>query len=399
MAEVIAEQRANEEAMLKSIDELMKEATKVTPKIPTELPEKAASIDAEKMMKARGGVGGGGDFDDEDDPLNTAEVLAAVAKFSKQVKFRDSEIVRKRSEKVKEVIREAIVEEGRRLEEEEFLRKKRERESFAQIGETKEDGEMAAGSGSTTTTANNDKIIEENDGNSKKRPRSPSPTMNNASLPNSAATGETSRRMVSNLPAWMMTPGATEATGQNAVQDTAGDGENGPNQPASNLTPDPSSDPADAQGRPMKKPKMSAVNRDINERRQKIGTTAFTDGAGKEMSMADIREKNQKEDREKKRKEDLEKLSTEKILELNLDFAAVKSENGFMGGKLNEEVRRLTIEYLGEEEESLVTLITEQLTAEVSAAKVVEELEPLLDEEAEAFVAEVWKLCAVFQSK
>jgi len=185
---------------------------------------------------------------------------------------------------------------------------------------------------------------------------------------------------------------------------------------------------------PMKKPKLSAANRDVNERRQKLGV-----GGGEgELSMSEIRARNQEEDRlkreeekRKKRKEvrsddkersddneqrfalsrslcftlanmqitkqEVAKLDIENLFKETINWDKIKNNETFLEGTLKTEVTRLVIEYLGEEEESLNILVKEMLEKEAGPQDLVGELEPLLDEEAEAFVAELWRFYAVVE--
>ncbi len=54
-------------------------------------------------------------------------------------------------------------------------------------------------------------------------------------------------------------------------------------------------------------------------------------------------------------------------------------------------VKKKIIEYLGEEEETLIAFILRQLKNHAAAQTIVDELQPVLEEDADVFVVSMWR--------
>ena len=260
----------------------------------------AAKLDTDKLRAAAGG----GQYDEEEDPLNAPEILAAVAGFKKKLEDRDLELKTARQEAV-----------DRRLE--------------ALILKTRED---------------------------RLRPKV-SADENNKTIEPVNTARETSKRGVSNLPAWM-TAGAN-STGHST----------------------------DENGNKNKRPNPGADLDPQTQRKQKI---ELADGS----SMAVIRAANEAEDASQEEKESENKKNSDEIFAKPVNWKSVDSSD--IISNIRPWVTEKIVEYLGEEEVTLIDFVIHQISKHCTPKDMLEELTMVLDEDAEVFVVSLWeKLLAI----
>lgn len=260
----------------------------------------AAKLDTDKLRAAAGG----GQYDEEEDPLNAPEILAAVAGFKKTLEDRDLELKTARQEAV-----------DRRLE--------------ALIFKTRED---------------------------RLRPKV-SADENNKTIEPVNAARETSKRGVSNLPAWM-TAGANSTGNSKDEKDNK------------NKRPNPGAD-LDLQ----------------THRKQRV---ELADGS----SMAVVRAANEAEDASQEEKESVYKKNSDEIFAKPVNWGSVDRSD--IISSIRPWVTEKIVEYLGEEEVTLIDFVIHQISKHCTPKDMLEELTMVLDEDAEVFVVSLWeKLLAI----
>lgn len=297
-------------------------------------------LDKAKIAAAAGGVAG---YDEEADPLNAPEVIKAVLAFKRQLeqqnvkgKKRRIEIV---SEKMGMKVKE-LLERGRREREE--MKLERERQLLQQ-----EQGQDEQQQHEQPVVP----IVERKD------------------------VEDTGRRGVSNLPAWM-----TKGDGGTSVT-------NAVDAPAAAVAEAVAED----EGGGSKKRKFvpSEANRDINARKQKLDVVE----GGK--SLSEIRAANEAAD---KAASEAASASTpfvvqttkEGILASGSQFPPLSSE---AVDTLKQYVTAQIIDYLGEEESTLIEFIVKELRKEggCTTVSLLEEMKVVLDEDAEEFVLGLYR--------
>ena len=191
-----------------------------------------------------------------------------------------------------------------------------------------------------------------------------------------ASVRDSSKRGVSNLPAWMTAgkQALSTDTAQQQQQATESDEHN-----------------IDEVGQ-KRKFVPSEANRDGTERRQKI---ELADGS----SMAAIRAANQAEDSvaaETTKADDVDAkpaepvVSSEEVFASPVNWEAVEATEG-LTELLRVWVTDKIIEYLGEEETTMIDFVLHQVTKRCAPQDMLEELTMVLDEDAEGFVVALWQ--------
>jgi len=273
--------------------------------------ESELKMDKEKVAAAAGGV-----YDEENDPLNAPEVIRAVLAFKRTLEDRDAKSKKRRvdiiNSKLEAKVKE-MIEQGRK-----------ERDEMRN-GEEKKTAEGSAGE---------------------------------AQVPSDAAgVGDTGRRGVSNLPAWMTKgDGATAATQNDATAAAA--------------------QPADDEAR-KRKFVPSEANREINARKQKLDTG--------EKTMSQIRAENEAAD---KAAAFVPATTKEGILAPTSNFPPLipAASSG-----MKEYVTSQIVELLGEEEATLIAHIMTELEKGCKVQSMMEEMKEVLDEDSEAFVVGLYR--------
>ena len=352
--------------------------------------ETEIKLDSAKVRAAAGG----GAYDEEADPLNAPEVLDAVKQFKKKLEVTQGGHRRKRKEYLEKRFRKEVQVAKERLRE---MRRK-EKERLAMMASAPPPPlpphlpvpplppgvslppppPLPPGSGADTTTSAN------------------------------SSARDTGRRGVSNLPAWMTA---------NKNDDDTNNDKNAKKRSAEDLTPS-EEDQNNEQPPNKKKFIPSEANRDINTRKERIDVTA--DGS---TSIAAIRAANEAADKAAavaKQKEEFKKIYQE-YLEKASSFTQEQILSGSFP-KMNHHLTRPEIipnlrvyvkeqlmEYLGEEEATLIDFVMNHLVekkkdgdndddgtgAVVVTGKTVdallEELKMVLEEDADAFVVDLFK--------
>lgn len=315
----------------------------------------AASTEAPKMKLDTAKVAaaaGGGAYDEEADPLNAPEVLAAVVSFKKRLEERDGNLRKRRAEVVDRRLKERRVEARRRLlkrreEEKERERKKKEEE------EEKKKKEL---------------FVVDREGMAPPPPPPPPPPAG-AEKGNAVPEGvaDTGRRGVSNLPAWM-----TKKDGDASAKPTV------------NVAP------AASEGETASKKRKfvpSEANRDLNARKQRIDTEG--------LSLAEIRARNEAEDMAAAAKAKAKEKETRPTDDAADRFPPLPTDRV---PDLRSYVTSKIVEHLGEEETTLIDFVLNQIARDGGCTRrgLLEEMKPVLDEDAEAFVDGVWEKVAEF---
>ncbi|KAL7534178.1 hypothetical protein ACHAWF_004743, partial [Thalassiosira exigua] len=274
---------------------------------------------------------GGGAYDEEADPLNAPDVVRAVLAFKRRLEDQNVRGKRRRVDVVTEKVGRMVAE---------FLeRGRREKEEERERKERLEKGEAEEGKEKTEEEA---KVY--------------------ASGGAAASAKDTGRRGVSNLPAWM-----TKGEGGAAAAATA---------------------PTTAEAatiEPGQKRKFvpSEANRDLNARKTRLEV----DG----MTPSQIRAANEAADRAAATAASFV-ARTEKasILAADSKFPVLSSEDV---SALKAYVAAKIVEYLGEEESTLIDFILTELGKEGggSVAALLEEMRVVLDEDAEEFVLGLYR--------
>ena len=306
---------------------------------------------------------GGGEYDEEDDPLNAPEVLAAVAAFRRKNTERDAELRQRRVDIV-----------NRRLEVE--TARARQRLVAAEEARKKAEADRAARAVMASVTMGEVSSIDGVDG-AKEGDAAAAPVgAADADAPADAV--ESGKRGVSNLPAWM-SKGATAGGGAEDVKTE-------PTTVVQATNPDETEQHVNARKRKFV---PSEANRDINTRRQRID--AGGDAGG--MTMAEIRAANEAADKKKAASD----LSKEDILKPTVTFPPVPADSV---PKVKQYVTEQIVELLGEAEDSMINFVLGALTVPKSptgclVVTMLEEMQPVLDEDAEDFVVGLYRTVAV----
>ncbi len=344
-------------------------------------------LDTAKVRAAAGG----GNYDEETDPLNAPEVLAAVAEFKKRLEVTQGGHRKKRRAYVEKRLvgevkkaKERLVKQRKEMEEE----KKRQQEQVAQMAQQQQ------GLGPPPPLPPHMNL-----------PPPPLPPGGVPPPPQPSGAGasgrsrDTGRRGVSNLPAWM----------------TAGNDENGESKKRSaddmtnnNVGADNTSNSNTEEPQAKKKFVPSEANRDINARKERL----VVDGSGGSgTSLAAIRAANEAADRARAEEEARKK----KVLEY-LDLASKFTKEQIMSGSfpklhlpesiplVRQFVKEQMVEYLGEEEATLIDFVMNYLVKSDADSKdsegnfkgkkvdgLLEEMQMVLEEDAESFVVDLFK--------
>jgi hypothetical protein len=350
-------------------------------------------LDSAKVRAAAGG----GAYDEEADPLNAPEVLEAVAQFKKRLEITQGGHRRKRKEFVEKRLKVEVKKAKERL-----IQRRKEME------ERKNDQQQQH---------QQQQNLQQQQQNLQQLqqlpPPPPLPPMNFPPPPlppgglppppssNIVKTRDTGRRGVSNLPAWM-TAAKKKDEADNANADGDADGESSKKRSADGLN-EPEIDYKQA-----KKMKFipSEVNRDINTRKERL----IVNGTGGEMtSLAAIRAANEAADKAKEEEEKSKKKLMQEYIEEANKYSNDQILNGFYPKLLSPEiiptirmfVKEQMVEYLGEEEATLIDYVMNHLVKNDDSNKdiikgktvdgLLEEMKEVLDEDAETFVIDLFK--------
>jgi len=302
-------------------------------------------FDKDKVAAAAGG----GQYDEDADPLNAPEVIQAVLDFKRMLEERDVKSRKRRvdiiTERMEKRVRE-LVEEGRKERKERKAKEEDERKRLEL--EKAKDGEKESGEG----TASNGAAVA-------------------ATAAEGGTVGDTGRRGVSNLPAWM-TRGGADAT-PTSQPDSANnvnniDGNDG----------DPES----------KKRKFipSEANRDINVRKPRLDVEGGP-------SLSEIRAANEAADRAAASAPFVPQTTKEGILSPDSKFPTLSSSPSTSPESLKAFVTAQIVDYLGEEETTLIEFIMKELGKEggYKVASMLDEMKVVLDEDAEEFVLGLYR--------
>jgi len=306
-------------------------------------------MDKAKIAAAAGGAG----YDEDADPLNAPDVVLAVLAFKRNLenlnakgKTRRVDIITERmGKKVKE-----LLEVGRRerLENKRRLREEEERQrQMMQIGQ--QPGEQ----------------VQQLQGQMQQH------VVEGGNAPSVEDTG---RRGVSNLPAWM-TNGNASGTATDA------------NQVPSEAAAD--DDDTGADGKKKRKFVPSEANRDINVRKPRLDVEGG-------QSLSEIRAANEAADKEQAASATEPKFAVqttkEGILSSGSKFPPLPSTTTAVDS-LKKYVTAQIIDYLGEEESTLIEFIMKELQKESGCTTVslLEEMKVVLDEDAEDFVLALYR--------
>ena len=292
-------------------------------------------MDKAKIAAAAGGVSG---YDEDADPLNAPDVVKAVLAFKRRLEDQNFKGKKRRIEiingRMEKKVKE-LIDKGRAERENRKLMLKQREEQAAQVQQQ----QMV--------------------------PPPPPPPV----VPPVEAT-DTGRRGVSNLPAWM-TKGTT------ADNSTA----------AANAD-DQATDAAEGDGK-KRKFVPSEANRDINVRKQKL------DMAGGQ-SLSEIRAANEAADKQKQEESSSFVVQTTKegILSSSSKFPTLPSTAVDI---LKPYVTAQIVDFLGEEESTLIEFIMKELQKEggCTTASLLEEMKVVLDEDAEDFVLGLYRKMTV----
>uniref|UniRef100_A0A7S4MAX6 PWI domain-containing protein n=1 Tax=Odontella aurita TaxID=265563 RepID=A0A7S4MAX6_9STRA len=296
-------------------------------------------LDTSKVAAAAGG----GEYNEEEDPLNAPEVLEAVARFKKRLDARDANARRRRAEHVDGRLREEVRKAKARLMEERRRREEEERR--------RREGGPPPLPGAPVA------------------PPLPPGAAPPPPPPAAPDTKDTGRRGVSNLPAWMTQSKESAAPAASGKPPSA-----------------PVTAEEDASSR-KRKFVPSEANRDINARKQRLDTG--------EMSLADIRAANMAADRAKA--EEAAKAAapvgpvSDEDIKSSSSTIAFPAVPGTKEADLKLYVTSQIVEYLGEEEETLIKFVMTEVLGRKETRGILEEMRGVLDEDAEAFVLGLYR--------
>ena len=304
--------------------------------------EPILKMDKTKIAAAAGGVSG---YDEDADPLNAPDVIKAVVAFKRRLEdqnFKGKErrvkiINDQMSKKVNE-----LIEQGRRIREERKTLQRQQEEQQAQGTQQQQQPGMV--------------------------PPPPPPPLPPQPTSNTVEATDTGRRGVSNLPAWMTKGDAANST---ADQSTATD------------TKATNNETVEENGK-KRKFVPSEANRDINVRKQKLD---MEEG----QSLSQIRAANEAADKQQVATSFVVQTTKEGILSSSSKFPALPSTT--TADALKQYVTSQIIDYLGEEESTLIDFIMKELQKEGggSTISLLEEMKVVLDEDAEEFVLGLYR--------
>ncbi len=334
--------------------------------------EDKVKLDSAKVRAAAGG----GAYDEEADPLNAPEVLEAVKQFKKKLEVTQGGHRRKRKEYLDKRFKEEIQKAKSRL----IEMRKREKEALSSLPPPPLPPHLPPPPlppGGMPPPV----------------PPSQQQQQSNATAP----ARDTGRRGISNLPAWM-TAGKDNAANNNDNETKK--------RPADDITP--SSEGLDNSDGPATKKKFipSEANREINARKERL----VVDNNGGQ-SLADIRAENEAADKKakmeeakKKRKEYIEKATcfTKDEILTGSFFPKLDDSRPEAIPTLRAFVKEQLVEYLGEEEATLVDFVMNHLVKNddadgggmilgKSVDPLLEEMKIVLEEDAETFVVDLFK--------
>ena len=277
----------------------------------------------------------GGNYDEDADPMNAPEVLNALSEFKRSLEVLD---VKSRKRRV-DIITKAM--EGKVKELVERGRKERE---IAKKRIMNQGGDNGNGNSTASAAVVVDPNLE-----------------------------DTGKRGVSNLPAWMT---AQDGSGAAPPLDAAQSGQ------------DTTSTEDDTKKRKFV---PSEANRDdFNVRKQRID---MQQGGG---SLAEIRAANEAADKEKNQPSSSTLYTTkEDILAADTMFPPLSSHPSTSPEQIESYVKSKIVDYLGEEESTLISFIMKELSKGVKTTALLEEMKMVLDEDAEEFVLGLYKRMAV----
>lgn len=285
---------------------------------------KLFQLDATKLAAAAGG-----NYDEDADPMNAPEVLNALSEFKRNLEERDVKSRKRRVDIITQAMEgkvKELVERGRR--EREIARKR-----------TNQGG----GEGNAASAA----VVVDPD------------------------LGDTGKRGVSNLPAWM------------TAQDGSSGGGAAPIPDATLADQDTTSAEDDTKKRKFV---PSEANRDdINVRKQRIDMQGG--------SLAEIRAANEAADKEQS--SSALYTAKEDILAAYTMFPPLSTHPSTSPKEIESYVTSKIVEYLGEEESTLISFIMKELKKGVKTTALLEEMKMVLDEDAEEFVLGLYKRMAV----
>lgn len=292
-------------------------------------------LDVSKVAAAAGG----GAYDEEADPLNAPEVLEAVAKFKKQLEERDTQLRKKRMDIVEQKLDNAMKRVRQKVKE----RKQKE----------KEEAEKAAAAAQA--------VAAQNPADPPLPPGSAPPPL--PTIPGSegafAGVKESGKRMVSNLPSWMTQSGAVtnelSRTGVGIEQSTAEEESKKRKFTPSDANYDPST-----------------------RRKQRIDT---------DLSIAEIRKQNQAADAA------ADAAAASAIKEKSIpECKSIVRASKNLSQAFRDWITEKIVEYLGEEEVTLIDFIMQQgLGKDCDKQEMLEEMQQVLDEDADDFVKDLYQ--------
>ncbi len=296
-------------------------------------------LDKDKIAAAAGG----GAYDEDADPLNAPDVVNAVLEFKRKLETRDVTSRRRRvdiiTDRMAKKVRE-FVEQGRNE------RRKREemQRQLQQQQQQQQHQQQLAESSTIATTAN---------------------------------VADSGQRGVSNLPAWM----TNNANG------------NGAEASATTTTTTPSTTqtkPQDDEEEGIRKRKFvpSEANRDINVRKQRLDVEGG-------QSLSEIRAANEAADKQ---------AAAAATAAAAASFVAQTTKEGILSAdskfpplstavdSLKTYVTAQIVDYLGEEEKTLIDFIMKELAKEggCNTSSMLDEMKMVLDEDAEDFVVNLY---------
>ena len=292
-------------------------------------------LDTAKVAAAAGG----GAYDEEADPLNAPAVLEAVAVFKKKLEELQSSNKTKRAEFVNRRLKEEIAKAKKRL-----LEKKRLEEEQRRMEEFP--------------------------------PPPPPPLPMDLPPPPTGPPGiqDSGQRGVSNLPSWMTAASANGSTEESTTTTTSQDKKR----------------PAEDMDNESRKKKFipSEANREINARKQ---PRLDVDGE----SLADIRKANEEADAKAKIKafyDEAKGWDKAKILSAEARFPSISVTSI---PEIRKFVKDQLVEYLGEEEATLIDFVMNHLGKKEDNKRttkiLLEEMEVVLEEDATTFVYDLFQ--------
>jgi len=292
-------------------------------------PAETLKMDKDKIAAAAGGAG----YDEEADPLNAPDVIAAVLAFKRQLEDQNAKGKKRRVGIITE-------------------RMERKVKEFLERGRT--DREM--------------RILQQEQAQQQQQ---------HLVVQSVEGVEDTGRRGVSNLPAWM-TKGANGGDASATAADQA--------------TSEAATAPADDEdGGKKRKFVPSEANRDINVRKPRLDV----EGGGKTLS--EIRAANEAADKQQAATAaatNFVVLTTkEGILSAGCKFPPFSSASSQAVDSLKQYVTSQIVDYLGEEESTLIDFIMKELRkgGGCTTVSVLEEMEVVLDEDAEDFVLGLYR--------